>query len=80
MIVSPDNTFTIEQIVDIIIKKLKFDGKVIFDKTKPEGIMKKNSSNEMFKKHFNNFKFTPIEEGLESTVEYFIKNYENLRK
>ena len=80
MIVSPDNTFTIEQIVDIIIKKLKFDGKVIFDKTKPEGIMKKNSSNEIFKKHFKDFKFTPIEEGLESTVEYFIKNYENIRK
>ncbi len=80
MIVSPETTFTIEQIVDIIVKKIKFDGNVIFDKTKPEGILKKNSSNEIFRKHFSNFQFTSIDEGLEATIEYFIQNYNSLRK
>jgi GDP-L-fucose synthase len=80
MIVSPGNTFTIKEIVETIIKLMNFEGKVFFDKTKPEGVLKKNSSNEKFKKYFPNFSFTSLEDGLEYTIENFIKNYENLRK
>lgn len=80
VIISPNNVYSIEEIVEIIVDKLKFDGKVIFDKTKPEGIMKKNSDNSKFKKYFPEFKFTSLDEGLEYTVEYFLKNYDLLRK
>lgn len=80
MIISPDETYTIEEIVNHIVKIFKFDGKVLFDKTKPEGIMKKNSDNSLFKKNFEDFKFTDLETGLSKTIEYFIKNYESLRK
>jgi GDP-L-fucose synthase len=80
MIVSPGLTYTIEEIVYHIIKILKFEGNVFFDKNKPEGIMKKNSDNSTFKKHFSDFKFTDLDTGLNATIEYFIKNYESLRK
>jgi GDP-L-fucose synthase len=80
MIVSPDNVFTIEEVVNEIVKQMNFTGKVCFDKSKPEGIMKKNSCNEVFKKYFPDFKFTSLSEGLNNNIEYFIKNYELLRK
>lgn len=80
MIVSPDKTFTIEEIVNEIVKQMKFEGKVFFDKSKPEGVLKKNSSNKKFKQFFPNFNFTNLEQGLGLTIEHFLKNYESIKK
>jgi GDP-L-fucose synthase len=80
MIVSPDYAHTIEEIVYHIVKIFKFEGNIVFDKTKPEGIIKKNSNNSVFKQHFKDFKFTDLETGLSKNIEFFIKNYESLRK
>jgi GDP-L-fucose synthase len=80
MIISPDSVVSIKDVVKIISKKLKFSGKIIFDESKPEGIMKKNSDNSVFKSYFPNFKFTSLDEGLENTIDYFIENFNFLRK
>lgn len=80
MIISDENIYTIEEIVSYIIKSIGFKGKVIFDKTKPEGILRKNTDNSIFRKYFSDFKFTDIQDGIEETVEYFITNYEDVRK
>jgi len=80
VIVSPGQSFQIKEIVELIVKIMQFKGNVIYDISKPEGILKKDSSNEKFKKYFPDFKFTDIETGLELTIEYFIKNYESIRK
>jgi len=80
MIVSDENIYTIEEIVSYIVKSIGFKGKVIFDKTKPEGILRKNTDNSIFRKYFSDFKFTDIQDGIEETVEYFITNYEDVRK
>lgn len=80
MIVSDGNFYTIEEIVYHIIRSIGFSGKVIFDKTKPEGIMRKNTDNSLFRKYFANFNFTKIDDGINQTVEYFLKNYNNVRK
>lgn len=80
VIISPDNIFTIEEIVILIAKLMKFNGKIIFDSSKPEGILRKNSCNKKFRQYFSDFKFTPLEEGLQKTIEYFIKNYDEVRK
>ena len=80
MIISPENIVSIQEVVELIAKKIKFNGKIIFDETKPEGILKKNSDNTKFKKYFPDFKFTPLEDGLEKTIEFFIKNYSTIRK
>jgi GDP-L-fucose synthase len=80
MIVSPDSTYAIEEIVYEIVKQMKFDGNVYFDKSKPEGILKKNSCNKKFKSLYPDFKFTSLDEGLSSTIEYFIKHYTEVRK
>jgi GDP-L-fucose synthase len=80
MIVSNGTIYSIKEIVDFIIKIINYKGNVIFDKSKPEGILKKNTNNNIFRQYFPDFKFTHIEEGLTETIEYFIKNYDNVRK
>lgn len=80
IIISPDDIFTIEQIVQTIIKIMQFKGKVFFDSSKPEGILKKNSSNKKFRQYFSNFKFTDLETGLALTIEYFLQNFKNIKK
>lgn len=79
MIVAPEKIHTIEEVISLIIKHMKFSGKVVFDKTKSEGILKKNTDKTIFKNHFSNFKFTDLDDGLAPTIEYFLKNYGSLR-
>ena len=80
IIISDNKVYTIEEIVNYIIKSMNFKGKIVFDKTKPEGIFRKNTDNSIFKKYFSDYKFTNIEDGINETIEYFIKNYESVRK
>lgn len=80
VIISPENSVSIRQIVELIAKKMKFNGKIVFDSSKPEGILKKDSDNTKFKTYFPEFKFTPLEEGLEKTIDFFVKNYSRVKK
>lgn len=80
MVVSPNNVVSIEEIVHTIVRKMNFTGKVFFDKTKPEGILRKNTSNNIFRKHFPDYKFIDLEQGLTKTIEYFVRNYDSVRK
>jgi len=80
MIVSPGQTYTIKDVVDLIVKQFNFKGKVVFDTSKPEGAIKKSSSNKIFRDIFPTFKFTDLENGLAITIEDFIRNYTTLRK
>lgn len=80
VMVSNGISIKIEDVVGEIVKLMKFKGKVVFDSSKPEGILKKPTDCILFKTIFPEFTFTPIDEGLDATIEYFIKNYKNIRK
>lgn len=80
VIISPDDLYKVSEIVDIIVDKFDFKGKVVFDKTKPEGVMRKNTDNKKFKEYFPDFKFTDLKEGLSETINYFVENYSKVRK
>lgn len=80
MIVSPNYTNSIIEIVELIVKYMGFKGNIIFDKNKPEGTRKRTSNSMLFNNIFPNFKFTALEEGLSITIEDFTKNYHRLRK
>ena len=71
---------SIKDVVDLIVKEMNFKGTVIFDTTKPEGQFRKPSDNSKLMSYLPNFKFTPIEEGLKETIEWFENNYNNIRK
>ena len=71
---------SIMDLVDLLVKEFNFKGKVIFDKSKPDGQYRKPSDNNKLKSYLPDFNFTPIEEGVKETVNWFIKNYEKTRK
>ena len=80
MIVSPGKEWSIREAVEIIISELGFSGELVFDKTKPEGIMRKPTNNTLFANHFPDFKFTDLKIGLKKTIEDFLAKYPNVRK
>ena len=41
---------------------------------------RKPSNNSIFTKLYPNFKFTPLEEGLKETINWFLQNYKIIRK
>ena len=80
IILSTSNEISIKDLVDLLVMEFKFKGKVIFDESKPDGQFRKPSDNSKLKSYLPNFEFTPIENGLRETINWFIENYENTRK
>ena len=58
----------------------RFTGDIIFDDSKPEGQYRKSTDNTKLRSYLPEFKFTPIKEGIQKTVDWFIENYEECRK
>lgn len=79
MIISSDTEYAIREIVSLVTHHLEFDGKILYDSFKPDGIYKKTTSNKIFKKYFPTFQFTNIESGLQETIQHFVSMYPNLR-
>ena len=80
IIFSPSTEISIREMVDLIVENLNFKGNVVFDTDKPEGQFRKPSDNSKLKSYLPDFEFTPIEEGIEKTVNWFVENYEEVRK
>jgi len=80
IIFSNSNEISIKDLVDLLVYEFNFKGKVIFDKSKPDGQYRKPSDNSKLKSYLPNFEFTPIEKGLKETINWLIENYEKIRK
>jgi GDP-L-fucose synthase len=80
IILSPSSEISIIDLVDLLVNYFNFKGKVIFDDSKPDGQFRKPSDNSKLMSYLPDFKFTPIEEGIKETIEWFIENYTYARK
>ena len=80
IILSTSQEISIKDLVDLIVSGFNYKGKVIFDTDKPDGQYRKPSDNSKLKKYLPNFEFTPVEVGVQKTIEWFIENYEGARK
>lgn len=80
LILSTSEEISIAEVVELLVDAFNFKGAVRFDKTKPNGQHRKPSDNSKLKSYLPDFKFTPIQEGLNETVKWFIDNYETARK
>ena len=80
LIVSGDDEVSIKDLVGLLVDEFKFKGKVIFDETKPDGQHRKPSDNSKIKELLPDFEYTPLEQGIKETVNWFKENYENARK
>lgn len=80
IIFSTSKEIEISHLVELIAKLMNFKGKIIFDGSKPDGQYRKPTDNSKLMRYLPHFEFTPIEEGLSETIEWFEKNYPNVRK
>lgn len=70
---------SIRELVELVVKKMEFKGKLIFDSNKPDGQYRKPSDTSKLKTFLPEFHWTPLEEGIEQTVDWFLNNYPKIR-
>lgn len=70
---------TIYELAYLISEIVGYTGEIKFDKTFPNGQLKKPTSNEFLRKLGYDFKYTSLKDGLKETVSFFEENYPNLR-
>ena len=80
IIFSTSDEISIGNVAEMVVYYMGFKGKLIFDDEKPDGQFRKPSDNSKLKSYLPDFKFTPIEKGIEKSVNWFIENYEKARK
>ena len=81
-IVSPPESeeVSIKTLIETITKTFTFSGKIVYDTTYSDGQYKKTATNMELYHYFPDFQFTNLETGLQTTVDYFCKNYDTIRK
>jgi len=71
---------TIKDVATIIAKKFNYEHMMVFDQSFADGQYKKTADNTKLMRHFPSLEFTPIQEGISSTIDWFIENYDTARK
>jgi GDP-L-fucose synthase len=74
-IISPDEEISVAVLAQTIHFKMHGEGLIIYDHTKPDGQLRKPSDNSVLKRCLPDFEFTPIQEGLSKTINWFLEEY-----
>ena len=80
IILSTSEEISIIDVANLIAKLMGYKKDIKWDKSKPSGQFRKPSDNSKLKSVLKDFEFTNFETGLNETIEYFVKNYESVRK
>ncbi|MCM8776616.1 MAG: NAD-dependent epimerase/dehydratase family protein, partial [Candidatus Omnitrophica bacterium] len=76
IIVAPDTGISIRELAGHIAKIMAFQGLIQFNPNKPEGQRIRIMKSKRFSKIFGHPPFTPLEQGLEETIRWFIRHRE----
>lgn len=79
LILTPSEEISIKELAEMVAQQIGFKGNILWDSDKPDGQMRKPSSNEHLQSLEPNVAFTPLEEGLDETIQWFLANYPKLR-
>lgn len=72
-----ENEYSVMDMVKIIAKKMQISNdNLIFDSSKPKGQFRKPAKTDIP----NDYQFINIEDGISDTIDWFINNYDNIRK
>jgi len=77
--VGEKDEITIKQVAEAIVKAVGFEGEVTWDTSKADGQYKKTASNDKLRKYLPEFEFTPFDQALQESVEWFVQNYDSAR-
>lgn len=81
-IVSPpeESEISINNLVEKLKNAFGWHGKVIYESGLSNGQYKKTTTNNEVNFWLPNFQFTPLDTGLDRVVQYFVTNYDSVRK
>ena len=79
LILSASSETSIKELTKLVIEKFDFLGEVIYDRNQPEGQHRKPSNCDPLTSILPNFKFTPLDVGLDQTISWFKGNYPEIR-
>jgi GDP-L-fucose synthase len=79
LVLSNNVTIPISYIAELIARSFGFKGRIVYEKTKPSGQISRRLSGDKLKSLMD-INFTPIEEGVDRMVSWFIQNYDKARK
>lgn len=79
IILSSGIEVSIMELAETLADVMEFKGRLIFDTTKPDGQLRKPSDTAKLKRYLPDFEFTPLRQGLEQTVEWFLSHYPKVR-
>jgi GDP-L-fucose synthase len=70
---------SIRELTETVARKMKFTGPIEFDASKPDGQFRKPSDTAKLRRYLPEFQWTPLDDGIERTVEWFLSHYPILR-
>ena len=71
---------SIKNVGTLIAKEFDYEDRIKFDTSYSDGQYKKTASNDLLKSYLPEFNFTPLENGIKETVNWFKINYDTVRK
>jgi GDP-L-fucose synthase len=71
---------SISTVAESIARAFNFQGEIRYDSTQADGQFKKTASNAKLRSYIPHFQFTPFEQALNDTVQWFKQNYDTARK
>lgn len=77
--VSGEEEISIDEAAKAVAKAYDFNGEWKYDTTRSDGQYKKTASNDKLRKYLPDFKFTPFDEAIQETVNWFKETYPNVR-
>lgn len=80
IILASDQEVSIKEVAFLIRDALHFKGEVKFLTEKADGQLKKTASNAKLRSYLPDFQFTPLDQALQDTVDWYIANYDTARK
>jgi GDP-L-fucose synthase len=80
LIVSTTEEYSIKDVAFRIAREFEYDEHIVFNKKYADGQFKKTACNEKLKSKIPDLKFTDIQDGIRSSVEFFNSNFAVCRK
>jgi len=78
--VDESDEVSIKNVALMVSKAMGFKGNVVFDTSKADGQFKKTASNAKLRGLRPDFKFTPMAQAVQESVDWFVANYATVRK
>ena len=75
IIIAPDEGLNIKALAEKIAGIIQFDGPIQYDESHPVGLPKKVMQSGRFSETFPDFHFTPLDESLTHTIQWFLESW-----